>query len=83
MFCRKRRTPPETDEPRKTSRLEPHTNNEKHKGHGGKPSVDKCETEVFVVKQIQCDHDPFWDIPGYQRDNGEFVLRCRRCGVEL
>ncbi len=84
MFCRKRRTPPETDElqSRKTSRVE-----QNHQGHAsgeqGKQSLDKCETEVFVVKRIRCEHEPFWDIPGYMRDNNEFVLRCRRCGADL
>ncbi len=81
MFCRKRLARSETDEIqlRKTSRVEPPINTEKGKGIAEKQGT----LDGGVAKQRQCEHDPFWDIPGYQRDNGEFVLRCRRCGADL
>jgi hypothetical protein len=34
-------------------------------------------------KRQRCKHEPHQVCPDYPRDNGEFIWRCRICGVEM
>ncbi len=82
MFCRKRRAEQMLEKACQTQG-EKSEQGKASERNEGKLVLARCEVEVYVVKRKLCEHDPVEVCPDYPRDNGEFLLRCRHCGLEL